>query len=305
VNHKFGFHVNRSGDDVFDAIQRIKPAVIKTLEHDIGFWRRVREIHPDVYLIGRLTLDAWEQYQYIQAPAEKGRVFAERILNLESNRVMVNQRHLFDAWESYNEVIGNSSSPDERKKYDEFQVAFAGPIRAAGFEPIAMNCGTGNLLGEDFLKEFPGTMETYHILGFHEYDWPDMWRMHEQNILEKHEGGMWLTLRYRRIMNVVRQAYPNHHTVIITECGMTQGVQGRADVGPWHESFPISEQRYWDSLAWYNGELMKDAYVKSACLFVVGAVNPWHSFEHLGGIMNRIEALQAGNPPPVETRPCV
>ena len=44
--HKFGFHVNRSGDDVFDAIQRIKPAVIKTLEHDIGFWRRVREIPP-------------------------------------------------------------------------------------------------------------------------------------------------------------------------------------------------------------------------------------------------------------------
>jgi hypothetical protein len=93
--------------------------------------------------------------------------------------------------------------------------------------------------------------------------------------------------------------------VIITECGMTQGVQGRPDVGPWHDSFPISEQRYWDSLAWYNGELMKDAYVKAACLFVVGAVNPWHSFEHLGGVMNRIDALQAGNPPPVETRPRV
>ena len=126
-----------------------------------------------------------------------------------------------------------------------------------------------------------------------------MWRMHEQNILEKNEGGMWLTLRYRRIMNVVRETYPDRHTVIITECGMTQGVQGRDDVGWRHESFPISEQRYWDSLAWYNSELMNDDYVKSACLFVVGAVNPWHSFEHLGGIVDRIAALQSANPPPV------
>ncbi len=305
MNHKFGFHVNRTGDDVLDAIRRIKPAVIKTLEHDVGFWCRVREIHPDVFLIGRLVITDGEQGQFVHGPAEKGRAFAQRILDLEANRKPFNGRHLFDAWESYNEVIGNSSSPDERRAYDEFQVAFAGPIRAAGYEPIGMNFGTGNLLGEDFLEFFPGTLETYRYLGFHEYDWPDMWRIHEQNILEKHEGGMWLALRYRRIMNVVRQKYPDRHTVLITECGETQGVQGRADVGPWDKSFPISEQRYWDSLAWYNSELMKDDYVKAACLFVVGAIHPWETFEHLGGIMDRIAALQAGNPPPVVTRPKV
>ena len=53
-------------------------------------------------------------------------------------------------------------------------------------------------------------------------------------------GGMWLTLRYRRTMNEVRPAYPDRHTVIITECGMTQAVnpQGTGDVGPCLRSGP-------------------------------------------------------------------
>lgn len=37
--HKYGFHVNRTGEDVFDAIQRIKPKVIKTLEHNVEIGR--------------------------------------------------------------------------------------------------------------------------------------------------------------------------------------------------------------------------------------------------------------------------
>jgi hypothetical protein len=55
---------------------------------------------------------------------------------------------------------------------------------------------------------------------------------------------------------------------------------------------PISEETYWDSLVWYNDELMKDDYVMAALLFVVGAISPWESFEHLGGIMDRLESFQ-------------
>jgi hypothetical protein len=301
MNHKYGFHVNRTGEDVLDAIRRIRPQVVKTLEHDIGFWTRVRSIHPDVYLIGRLYVPNHEQDQFAEAPAAKGRAFAERILRLETNRTTFQGRPLFDAWESYNEVLPGHADSDLKRKYDDFQVAFAGPIKAAGFEPIAMNFATGNMLGNDFLDFFPGTLESYRVLGFHEYDWPDMWRLHEENIREKNEGGMWLTLRYRRIMNDVRRVYGDRHTVIITECGMTQGVQGGADVGPWHESHPIAEERYWDSLMWYNDQLRQDDYVRAALLFVVGAVSPWQSFEHLGSIMNRLEAYQRTTPDREET----
>jgi len=304
--HKYGFHVNRTGEDVFDAIRRIKPAVIKTLEHDVGFWKRVRAIHPDVFLIGRLFVDRNEQDRFVENPAARGRAFAERILALECNRTTVNGRPLFDAWESYNEVMGEGAEDWRKRAYDEFQVAFGQRMQAAGFEPIAMNFGTGNMLGRDFLQFFRGTLETYRYLGFHEYDWPTLWRLHRKNIEETNEGGMWLALRYRRIMNEVRAVYPNRHTVIITECGLTMGVVGGDDVGPWNRVQPVTEESYWQSLLWYNEELMKDDYVKAACLFVVGAVTPWESFEHLGGIIDRLERFQreqGGSPTPRPEEP--
>jgi hypothetical protein len=293
MSHKYGFHVNAVGDRVLDAITRIKPGVIKTLHHDTSFWRRVRELHPSAFIIGRLYTP---NQDFLSDPEARGRQFAERVLREEVNRITFGGGPLYDAWESFNEAIPESVSPDEMRAYDAFQVAFGERLRAAGFEPIAMNFGTGNFLGHHFLEHFQGTLETHRYLGFHEYDWPAMWRLHRES--EAINGGMWLALRYRRTMTEVRRVYRDRHTVIITECGMTQGVhpQGVGDVGPWHPSHPIPEDDYWASLMWYNDELTKDAYVMGACLFVVGAVSPWESFEHLGGIMDRLERLQASVP---------
>ena len=82
-------------------------------------------------------------------------------------------------------------------------------------------------------------------------------------------------------------------------------------MGPWHPptvppqvldylnakniSPEVTEERYWKSLMWYNDELMKDGYAVAALLFVVGAIHPWESFEHLGGIVNRLETFQVDN----------
>ncbi len=296
--HKFGFHVNRTGDDVLDAIRRLKPRVVKTLEHNIDFWKRVREFHPDVFLIGRDFVPQDEQGKFVDDPTGIGRAYAEKVLRLEANNTTFQGRALFDAWESYNEVMPGHVGDDEKRKYDDFQVAFGERLRAGGFEPIAMNFATGNMRGADFLEHFAGTLETYKYLGFHEYDWPELWRLHKENIEQKGEEGMWLALRYRRTMDLegVRAKYGNKHTAIITECGMTQGVSGGEDVGPWHESHPVPEEEYWRSLLWYNNELLRDDYVLAACLFVVGAVSPWHSFEHLGGVMNRLEKLDRSGP---------
>ncbi len=308
VNHKYGFHVNRTGDDVLEAIKRIRPRVIKALDHNVGFWTQVRSMLPDLFLIGRVVVPASFQERFEQDPAGTGRSFAESVLSLEANHSSVQGRPLFDAWESFNEAVPGHALPETKRAYDAFQVAFAAPIKRAGFEPIAMNFGTGNMLGDDFLAYFTGTLETYTYLGFHEYDWPDMWRLHEENIRETDEGGMWLALRYRRIMNEVTKVYGNRHRIIITECGMTQGVLGGMDVGPWSPptvpqnvldylaskniSPDVTEERYWNSLLWYNDELMKDDYVDAAMLFVVGAIHPWETFEHLGGIVDRLEAFQ-------------
>lgn len=298
MNHKYGFHVNRTGDDVLDAIKRIKPAVIKALDTNVGFWTRVRAVHPEAFLIGRIVADLSEQERFADNPTENGRQFADRILRQEAAKTTFQNKPLFDAWESYNEVFPESASPDRKRKYDEFQVAFGQKIKAAGFEPIAMNFATGNMLGKDFLDYFPGTLETHTYLGFHEYDWPTMWRLHKENIEQKNEGGMWLTLRYRRVMADVRRVYGDKHRVLITECGMTQGVVGRDDVG-WRADPKVSEDDYWTSLMWYNDHLLEDDFVDAALLFVVGASGgwpKWESFEHLGGIIDRLATLQTQQP---------
>jgi hypothetical protein len=120
--------------------------------------------------------------------------------------------------------------------------------------------------------------------------------------------GMWRCLRYRRIMHEgIRQKFGDQHICVITECGMTQGVWGGEDIGPWAEALtvstdipggvvdtPIPVDDYWNSLLWYNSEIMKDDYVMGACLFVTGAagLQRWETFEHLGPLMERLEAFQ-------------
>lgn len=278
--NKLGFHVNQVSEEVYRAIMKVRPPVIKTLHHDVGFWLRVKEAFPNAFIIGRLYK---EQQPYAPNPEERGRAFAEEILALEINRYK-----LIDAWESYNECLAPTPDVSEYELYDRFQAAFGERIKEAGLEPVGMNFGTGQYLGEDWVRYLPRTLETYTYLGFHEYDWPDMWRLHNEG-LAAGNGGMWLALRYRRIMGPVRKAYGNKHIVVITEAGLTQAVYpGRPDLG-WRSE--LTEERYWESLRWYNQELEKDDYVLGAAIFVVGAQAPFHSFETLGGIIDRIATL--------------
>ncbi len=306
MNHKYGFHCNRTGQDILGAFRRIKPAVVKVLDPNVDFLTDLRRIHPEVFIIARIVAPLEQQNRFANDPVGEGRAFADRVLGMEASRTTFQGRPLLNAWESYNEIFDQQTAPDIMHKYDDFQVAFGQKIKAAGLEPVGMNFGTGNMLAHHFLNYFPGTLESYTYLGFHEYDWPDMWRLHEENIREKNEGGMWLTLRYRRVMPEVRRAYGNKHVAIITECGMTQGVMtGHDDIG-WLAEPRVSEDRYWQSLMWYNSELMKDDYVKAGLLYVVGEAGgwpKWASFEHLGGIINRLEAFQntATPPPPPPT----
>lgn len=322
-NHKFGFHINGAVQTAFDEVFRVKPKIVKTLDFSVDVMKRIRQELPDVFLIGRLFVSPQDFGQLsggtAQIARQRGVEMADKILSEEVNRDThhVNGQPIFHAWESLNEVFPEWTDENTQKLYDEYQVAFGEKMRAAGFEPIAFNFGQGNGDGKKWLDLYPGTLETYKYLGFHEYDWPTMNRLHNiglngpsepHNLVPivgegKGNDGMWRCLRYRRVMfKGIRQKYGDKHTVIITECGMTQGVWHMADdIGPWakqntvHEDTtptPISTEDYWQTLLWYNSEIMKDDYVMGACLFVTGAVGGWDTFEHLGPIMNKINTFQ-------------
>lgn len=329
-NHKFGFHINGPRNDAFAEVLRLRPKVVKTLDFSVAVMKQIKKEIPDIFLIGRLFVQPQDFGQLsggtAKAAQRKGIEMAERILREEVNhdRHHVNGRPIFSAWESLNEVFPEHTDPETQKLYEEYQIAFGQKMLAEGFEPIAFNFSQGNGRGQQWLELYPGTLELYKYIGVHEYDWPAMDRLHKIGLngpSEPHnlvpgagEGrgndGMWRCLRYRRIMNEgVRQKYGDKHTVIITECGMTQGVWGgtSGDLGPWaHEltvpsdipggvvSTPIPPEDYWQSLLWYNSEIMRDDYVIGACLFVTGAAGlpEWETFEHLGEITNRIFAFQ-------------
>jgi len=306
AKHKLGFHINAISTPVANAIVNIRPKLIKTLHHDANFWKKARQLLPDTFILGRLFTP---NQNFTDNPAKRGREFADRILQEEVNSLEVNGKPVYDAWESFNEIMTERASDDHQKLYDEFQVAFAEKMRAEGFESVAMNFGTGNFLDKQFLRNFQGTLQSYKYLGFHEYDFPTLDRLHKIGLADGN-GGMWLALRYRRIMQKVREQFPNQHTAIITELGMTQGVLGGRDVGPWDISHPISPDDYWQSLQWYNQEILKDNYAMGACLFVVGAIHPWESFEHLGVMLDKLAAYQnepptdgASDIPPADTPP--
>jgi len=329
-NHKFGFHITGPRQDAFDEVLRLKPKVVKTLDFSVDAMRRFKEEIPDLFLIGRLFVFPQDFGQLsggtAQVARQRGLEMAEKILREEVNRDInhFKGKPLIDAWESLNEVFPEHTDPETQKLYEEYQVAFGQKMLAEGFEPIGFNFSQGNGRGQQWLELYPGTLETYKYLGFHEYDWPTMDRLHKiglngpsepENLVPgvgegRGNDGMWRCLRYRRILNEgIRQKYGDKHVAIITECGMTQGVWGgpSGDLGPWTEELtvpddipggvvptPIPAEDYWQTLLWYNSEIMRDDYVMGACLFVTGASGKpeWDTFEHLGVITNRIYAFQ-------------
>lgn len=293
TRHKLGFYVHVPRFAVELAVRVVQPRAILAHAQDASFWAKVRQISPDTFIIGREYVPPGDQQNFMNNPEQIGHDFAERVLNHEISRMRVGGRPVFDAWMSFNEAIpgpqpyGSQPTTDdiERfKRYDRFQVAFAKRLREGGFEPVGMNFATMNWAhGRDWLNYFKGTLETYNLLGFHEYGWPNM-----QGI-----GGKTGCLDYRKIMRDVRSVYGNKHTVVITECGLARLVLtgSGGDVG-FRVDPAITFADYWASLRWYNEELMRDNYVLGCCLYQVGHGPNWETFELAGSpIVDWIAAL--------------
>jgi len=295
-NHKLFGHANRWGNDVIEYITDLRPKVVKFLDPNLANVRLCRELLPDALLIYR----KWQPTQPLgnseNEAYQLGMDFGGGIATEE-----IVKQGLVDLCEGYNEILGETASPAEHQKYAKFQIGFKDGLGGAA-QPVAFNFGTGNM-DADLIAEYYGeVLEAYDWLGFHEYDWPTMDRLHLQGLADGN-GGMWLALRYRRIMEPIINALGNNWSVVISECGMTQGVLAGRDVGFLHPDntiqgdwgdypTPIDNEAYWDTLQWYSDELMRDDYVAGTCMFVTGNLPPWNTFETIGTITPYIKSFQ-------------
>ncbi|MEZ4770433.1 MAG: hypothetical protein R2844_18650 [Caldilineales bacterium] len=172
----------------------------------------------------------------------------------------------------------------------------------SGVEAVAFNFAAGNFSkAEDYTRWFPRTLATYIFLGFHEYGWPT---------LEPTPVTASGALLYRTCMAGIRLQYGDRHRAIMTEAGLARMYKypndPAGDVGWLYPPDSVPQPSYWNSLQWYNGEMLKDSYVLGCCLFQVGHAGRWETFRHLGldnnqqpiTIISSIATLNQTAPPP-------
>jgi len=288
-NHKLFSHANRWGQDVIDYISVLRPKVVKFLDPNLDSVETVRQLLPDGLLIYR----KWVPNQPLgDSESEAHQLGVNFGQDVASESVV--QSGLVDLVEGYNEILGETVPDSEHRKFAQFQLGFQTGLGLSPVKPIAFNFGTGNMSAQLIMGHYEDVLAAYDWLGFHEYDWPTMGRLHFQGLADGNDG-MWLALRYRRIMQPIIEALGDNWSVVISECGMTQGVLAGQDIGFLHPDntitgdwgdfpTPISSEDYFDTLQWYSDELMKDDYVAGACMFVTGSLSPWETFETISNI---------------------
>ena len=317
--NRLGFYIeNTTTQFLRDAINQVKPPTILIHAQDRGLLRDIRTtLSPNSFVVGRLFVDLAEQTAWLDSPdpAAAGRAFAERILAYDFGMATekANGRLLIDTWMSLNESLpgpgtfpgGQPDAAWQRRAaaYDQFQVAFRETLMRSGVEALAFNFAAGNFARpEDYTRWFPRTLATYVYLGFHEYGWPT---------LEPTPVTATGALLYRPCMTGIRAQYGDRHRAIISEAGLARMYKypndGAGDVGWLYPPDSVPQASYWNSLQWYNSELLRDSsYVLGCCLFQVGHAGRWETFRHLGldnnqqpiTIISNIATLNQIAPPP-------
>ncbi len=322
--NKLGFYVeNTTVPFLRDALRQVKPPVMLVHAGDRTLLQQIRsELSPETFVIGRLFVSLAEQTAWLTGPDPDGAgtAFAERIINYDfqlAGQRGSNNRLLIDAWMSLNEPVRGPASFGDRQpdaetqaRYaalDRFQVAFLNRMHNSGLEAVAFSFAAGNFTArEDISRWFPRTLDAYTYLALHEYGWPTMM---------PRTGTETACLYYRPVMDGIRSQHGDRHKLIITEAGLARMYKHAndpaGDVGWLYRGETVSEQQYWESLQWYNAEMVRDDYVMGGCLYQVGHAGLWETFRHLGVdneqrpilLMDKIATLRTEPAPPPTPEP--
>lgn len=298
-----------------------------------GLAEQLLGFNPQLILVGQIS-DDFElpaETGSGQSPYQAARKFIER-------QQEIYRRHpLIQIWEGPSEPALGQADEAERVRamawYAEYEAERLRLLAELGLRGVVGNFATGTPdlpLWTAFLPALDAVEQHDGFLGLHEYASPWLWwgTGHYQadncdgrasNAGEGDTG--WHTLRYRKVYRYYLEPNGFGNTpLLITECGlgragavcagMTSGAwkehveywrthDGWSDpIAYWHTPERDPEHYYAEQLLWYDRELQKDAYVRGAAIFTVGAMTVEQQAFEVAGAGQRIsqflvEAIQA------------
>lgn len=256
------------------------PRVLKLFDLGPGMREALRD-YKTRWPNGTVVVRIWFQRRWTRQddPEAAGRAFWKEVLKPQHDRLTNEERRWIDYWEGPNE--GDSTptweSLEDARWFARFTVAMVEAMRRDGAKPLIGNIAVGNPGGkpevmaakvEAFLPAFEAAARAGGAWGYHAYT------IEYSTDLEKES---WTSLRYRRILDVVRRSRPDlaRLPLILTEAGVDRA--GNSHEDGWVSRGSAHEYERW--LRWFDAELRKDPTVIGATLFASGGFESWPSFE--------------------------
>jgi hypothetical protein len=286
---KLGLFVAWYYPQIMDLIATRNVTVLKTLELDPAFLSEVRARSPETLIIGRVMMGQVNLGGADMKAEARRAVDAMLPLALDERRA-----GLVDAWEGFNEPVAGDEG--EMRKLAELEAERVRLLADNGLRGAVGNFGAGQPPLE-WWPAFRPALEAAQAhggyLALHEYSAPTMWFNTNREPLDfraNPSDAGWLTLRYRKVYGQFLIPWGLRLPLLITECGVDglvgdrPGPSGRgwkdfagywADLGMGWDT----PGNYVEQLAWYDGELQLDDYVRGAAVFAITAFEDWRSYE--------------------------
>lgn len=285
-------------------IERTQPPVLKVMDgglNDSKLEEAKRNLAPGTLVIGRIY------FQNQQAPTDENIETYNPLAAAQATFGAMQEQvgkmgWLVDVWEGLNEIAIDENGPVQPKHrrraqlLSEFNVHMANLMHGAGKKYAAYSFSTGNPNHIELWDELlPGLMASDY-LALHEYIFPTQ---------DYQVPDIGMCNRYRKIIERLPAAA--RRPILITECGADLHGMTGAEGGGYRNK--LSEPKYWQWLAAYDAELMKDPYVLGATIYTHGASDGWETYDISDSftrlMMNEIMNLPDQPARPVEFPPAV
>lgn len=280
---KLGFEVNGITDPtkMLAVFSYCQPRIVKSLHHDPLFWRSVKEVCPNTFLLGRMYVDKQPLDDPIQAAIKHA-------IAIKASSCA----HIYDAWEGYNET-----PRDKLVDRCYFDIHMAKELHQ---DDIKYCCGSWSVGVPDIPDWLNSNMldalSYADYVSCHEYCAPTM---NDKRGLDLGGTEGWFTLRYRKWYLTLPRNYQK--PLIISECGIDSGAAHWpvGAQGGWR-SF-TTPAGYLEQLRWYDSWLMADNYVLGACIYCWGTFDDtWLSYDISGTMVELIAEYIREEPlPPI------